>query len=119
MMRYALYDAITNNIHTFKLYFILCLEKHPEKLHLQRALAPIKYKWRQIGEGLKISYGTIQSINRNPQYDDTLKLSEILQQWIDGNERSNVTWRAIIEVIKKDPVSEPALAEVILKSTYM
>ena len=73
------------------------------KLHLQQALAPIKYKWRQIGEGLKISYGTIQSINRNRQYDDTLKLSEILQQWIDDNNRSNVTWRAIIEVIKKEP----------------
>ena len=98
---------------------ILCLEKYPKKLHLQQALAPIKYKWRQIGEGLGISYGTIQSINGNPQYfDDTLKLSEILQMWIDTNNPSNMTWGAIIEVIKKEPVNKPALAESILKYKY-
>ena len=101
-----------------KAYFFLCLETHPKKLHLQQALAPIKYKWRQIGESLEISHSTIQSINRNTQYDDTLKLSDILQTWIDTNDSSNVTWGAIIEVIKKDPVNEPALAEAILKSKY-
>ena len=43
--------------------------------HLQQDLAPIKYKWRQLGEDLEISHSTIQSINTNPQYDDTLKLT--------------------------------------------
>ena len=115
-----LHNFITNEIHILKVYFFLCLETHPKKLHLQQALAPIKYKWREIGEGLEISYGAIKSINRNPQYDDdTLKLSEILQTWIDTNDPSNVTWGAIIEVIKKDPVNEPALAETILKSKYV
>ena len=114
-----LYNFITNKIHILKVYFFLYLETHPKKLHLQQALAPIKYKWRQIGEGLEISYDAIQPINRNPQYDDTLKLSEILQTWIDTNDPSNVTWGAIIEVIKKDPVNEPALAETILKSKYV
>ena len=79
-------------------YFILYLETHPKKL--QQDLAPIKYKWRQIREDLEISHSTIQSINRNPQYDDTLKLTrnfrptfiqiEILQTWIYTNNPSNI-----------------------------
>ena len=109
---------MTNENYILKLYFFLYLETHPKKLHLQQALAPIKYKWREIGEGLDIPYGIIQDINRNFQYSSTLKLSEILQTWIDTNDPSNVTWGAIIEVIKKDPVNEPALAEAILKSKY-
>ena len=111
------YNPIPNDINNFKFYFTLSLETHPYKLHIQRALAPIKYKWRHIGEGLEIPYDIIQSINRNPQYDDTLKLSEILQYWIDINKPS-VTWRTIIEVIKKEPVNEPGQAEAILKLKY-
>ena len=64
-----------------------------------------------IREALEISYGIIQSINRNPHYSDVDKLSEVLQTWID-TQSSDVTWRNLIDVIEY-PVNEPALAKTI------
>ena len=61
---------------------------------------------------MEISYGIIQSINRNPHYSDVEKLSEVLQTWID-TQSSDVTWRNLIDVITEYPVNEPILAKTI------
>ena len=90
----------------------LSLAKEPKKVHLQHVLGPIEYKWREIGEALEIPDGKIQSIDYNPRYNDTNKLSVVLQIWINTHS-ANVTWRNLINVIREHPVNEPALAKTI------
>ena len=61
---------------------------------------------------MEISYGRIQSIDLDAHYNDTRKLSEVLQTWID-TQPSDVTWRNLIDVITRYPVNEPGLAKTI------
>ena len=90
----------------------LSLDKEPKKVHLQRVLGPIQHKWRAIGEALEIPNETIKSIDNDVCYDDSNKLSEVLQTWID-RQTSDVTWRNLIDVITEYPVNEPGLAKTI------
>ena len=89
----------------------LSSDKEPKKVHLQRVLGPIQHKWREIGEALEIPDERIQSIENDARYNDTRKLSEVLQTWI--TQPSDVTWRNLIDVITEYPVNEPALAKTI------
>ena len=52
----------------------------------------------------------IQSIKNDPHYNETHKLSEVLQTWI-STQPSDVTWRNLIDVIAEYPVNEPVLAK--------
>ena len=90
----------------------LSSDKEPKKVHLQRVLGSIQHKWREIGEALEIPNGTIKSIDHDARYNDSNKLSEVLQTWID-TQTSDVTWRNVIDVIKEYPVNEPGLAKTI------
>ena len=88
------------------------LDKEPKKLDLQHVLGPIQHKWRAIGEALEIPDRRIESIDGVALYDDSNKLSEVLQIWIDTL-TSDVTWRNLIDVITEYPVNEPVLAKTI------
>ena len=90
----------------------LILDKKPKKDHLQCVLGPIEYKWKEIGEALKIPFGTIQSIDYDRGYNDSRKLSKVLQTWID-TWPSDVTWKNLIDVIREHPVKELVLAKTI------
>ena len=90
----------------------LSSDKEPKKVHLQRLLGSIQHKWREIGEALEVPDGRIQSIEYDPRYNDTRKLSEVLQTWI-GTQPSDVTWKNLIRVITEYPVNEPVLAKTI------
>ena len=94
------------------MYNVLSSDKEPKKAHLQNILGPIEYKWREIGEALEIPNGRIQSIDHNARYNDTRKLSEVLQTWID-TQPSDVSWKNLIRVITEHPVNEPVLAKTI------
>ena len=75
-------------------------------------LHPIKYKWNAIGEQLQVEHGvrmSIKSTGCNMEYDDTRKLSEVLQVWMD-RKTCEVSWRMIITVIDDPPVEEKRLA---------
>ena len=85
------------------------LGKEPKKLHLMMLLHPINYKWSTIGEQLYVHYGDVSSAEYNEAYDDTRKLSEVLQVWIDQRTRE-VSWRTIITVVKKPPVEAKVVA---------
>ena len=90
----------------------LSSDKEPKKLDLQRVLGPIQHKWRAIGEALEIPDRRIKSIDGVAHYDDSNKLSEVLETWIDTRP-SVVTWRNLIDVITEYPVNEPVLAKTI------
>ena len=73
-------------------------------------LHEIRYKWNTIGEQLAVRYGHILSAQHNVAYDDTRKLSEVLQHWIDKR-TCEVSWRMIITVVKEPPVEHKVVAE--------
>ena len=54
-------------------------DEKPKKVHVQRVLGPIEHKWREVGEALEIPDGRIQSIDLDARYNNTRKLSEVLQ----------------------------------------
>ena len=66
-------------------------------------LHPIKYQWNIIGVQLNVRYGQIKSAEYNVTYNDTMKLSEVLQEWIDRRS-CPVSWRVILAAIEEPPV---------------
>ena len=82
----------------------------PKKEHLMRLLHEIKYMWNIIGEQLQVHYCDIKSAEYNVAYDNTTKLSEVLQVWIDRR-MCEVSWRMIITVVKEPPVEHKNVAE--------
>ena len=77
-------------------------------------LHEIKHMWNIIGEQLEVHYCDIKSAEHNMAYDDTTKLSEVLQVWID--ERTcEVSWRMIITVVKEPPIEHNVVVENIYK----
>ena len=81
------------------------LDKEPKKRHLTMLLHPIKCKWYTIGEQLEVCYGDIISAEA---HEDTRKLSEVLQVWMDKKTRL-VCWKTIITVIEEPPVENKAV----------
>ena len=63
-----------------------------------------------IGEQLGVHYGDIKSAEYNMAYDHTIKLSEVLQVWIDKS-TCEVSWRMIITVVKEPPIENKVVAD--------
>ena len=70
--------------------------------------------WNTIGEQLEVRYGDIKSAEYNVAYDDTTKLSEVLQVWIDKR-TCEVSWKKIITVVKEQPVEHKVVADEMYK----
>ena len=77
-------------------------------------LHEIKYMWNTIGEQLEVHHCDIKSAEYNVAYDQTTKLSEVLQVWIDKR-TCEVSWRMIITVVKEPPIEHKVVAEKIYK----
>ena len=75
-------------------------------------LHPIRYKWRQIGESLKISHGDLENI-RDERSRNTDRLSDVIQTWFD-KQPTVVTWHTIKIAVELPPVFEPSVAENIM-----
>ena len=75
-----------------------------------RVLDPIRYQWDTIGEQLSVDYGDIKSAEHKETYDDTRKLSLILQRWKDG-ETCEVSWRMIHSVVVDPPVKNKRVGD--------
>ena len=81
------------------MYLYFYVDKKPQKLDLQRLLAPIEYRWQIIGEALQINHGTIMSLETNVTYDNTLRLSRILQKWMD-QKPAFVSWVQLLKQLR-------------------
>ena len=84
------------------------LKKRPEKIDLLNQLASIKAKWSELGEGLCVDDGDIESI-RLSNLSDQGKLSAVLQKWMDTM-KSPVTWEKMIEVVQGPLVQKATVA---------
>ena len=87
------------------------LVQKPEKRHLLMLLHPVRHQWREIGEMLGIEYSDIKSEEKNLQHDDTVKVSEVLQLWINQKGREKVSWKTIITVIRNPPLKNMDVAK--------
>ena len=75
-------------------------------------LDPIKFMWNTIGEQLQVEHGvrmSIMSTGCNVEHDNTRKLSEVLQVWMD-KQTCEVSWKMIITVIDDPPVEGKEVA---------
>ena len=63
---------------------------------------------------MEIEHGRLLSIQQNQTYDDSSRLSDVLQLWIDSDK--DVTWKKIISVIAHPPVNNKRLANQIEQS---
>ena len=80
------------------------LGKEPKKNHLMMLLHPINYKWNVIGKHLHVN------VKYNVAHNDTTKLSEVLQVWIDKR-TCEVSGRKIISVVKEPTIEDKAIAD--------
>ena len=71
-------------------------------------LSSIKFQWKLIGEQLEVDNGSLKSIEYNTRYNDTMRLSEVFQVWIDGR-TTEVSWRVILDVIRNPPIENKRL----------
>ena len=87
--------------------------KKPELRHLLSLLSPIAPKYSTIGTLLNVPIVVLGLIGL-PQYHCD-NLSAVLQYWIENGDsptmNSPVTWKAIIEIIEGDTVSEYQTAQ--------
>ena len=77
-------------------------------------LNPIKSQWYSIGEQLEVEDGPLKSIKYDQTFNDTMRLSEVFQVWIDSR-TTEVSWRVILEVIKNPPLSKKKLFDEVQK----
>ena len=79
-------------------------------------LVCIYAKWREIGNGLGLTFNFLTSLAQS-MMSDKIKLEHVIQEWIqlDGQSTLNgqstpVNWKTIIEVIKGPIVDNKALS---------
>ena len=87
------------------------LDREPKKKDLVAKLNPLKSMWKEIGEQLDVEDGELKTIEKT--YNDTNRLSEVLQLWINDNR--DVTWRRILKVIRNKPIGNNKIADDIMK----
>ena len=74
-------------------------------------LAPAAARWEEIGSGLKVAPGAIESLQQSNKRPIN-KLSEVLQTWMD-TWSSPVTWENIIKVVDSATVGKKDEAQAI------
>ena len=98
---------IANNI----VYLIFSLQR-TRLISFNYYIHPIRYKWRQIGESLKISHGDLDSIC-DERSRNTDRLSDVIQTLFD-KQPTVVSWHIIKIAVELPPVFEPYVAENII-----
>ena len=71
--------------------------------HLIMLLNPINYQWNTIGVQLCVPHHYIKNEEQNVAHDNTQRLTEVFQHWMDGTPHE-ATWRSIIDVVKRAPI---------------
>ena len=94
------------------LYLIVLTVERPTRRELLTQLACINFLWRNIGNGLGVSYSVLQGLAESNQSNQA-KLDQVIQNWLDMNgqgEGAPVTWRTILDVVKGQLVQNKAHA---------
>ena len=88
-------------LYDSSLSFVLTDEK-PIRREVLTQLAFINSQWRNIGQGLGVSFNYLQGLAQCNDSDQT-RLEHVIQNWYDMNghgEGAPVTWNTILDVVK-------------------
>ena len=83
------------------LYHILLTDEKPKRYEVLTQLAFINSRWRNIGQGLGVSFNDLHGMAQRSDSDQT-RLEYVIQKWFDMNgqgEGAPVTWNTILNVI--------------------
>ena len=78
---------------------IFILRKAPDGHELLNLLADINDKWYIIGSGLDVPRSVLNGLIENPQ-NNTYKLDQVIQTWIDSSDQYLVTWETVLTAIE-------------------
>ena len=88
------------------LYLIVLTVERPTRHEVLMQLAFINFQWRNIGNGLGVSYSDLQGLAERNDSNQT-RLDQVIQNWLDMNgqgEGAPVTWKTILDVVKEPPI---------------
>ena len=86
----------------------LVISKRPHKTHVMQVLAPVSFKWFDIGAELKIPLYELESLNRVANDPDIIKLSLAIQIWLDRSE--NPVWKQLLDVLERPAIGKCHIA---------
>ena len=84
------------------IYFIVLTGEKPKRYEVLTQLAFINSQWRNIGQGLGVSFNDLEGLAQRNDSDQT-RLEHVIQKWFDMNgqgEGAPVTWNTIFNVVK-------------------
>ena len=84
------------------LYLIVFTVERPTRREVLTQLVCIDFQWRNIGNGLGVSYNDLQGLAECNDSNQT-RLDGVIQKWLDMNgqgEGAPVTWMTILDVIR-------------------
>ena len=81
---------------------------------MRKELYPARSKWLDLGLALSIDHDTLQSIEREKSSDASACQRVMLHHWLQ-RAKPAPTWKAIIEALKCDTVSQGQLAQALEK----
>ena len=80
------------------------LKVNTHLLHVKRAIREARPRWKDIGRGLDLLDGTIESIHEE---DDEERLHKVLSLWMQTN---SATIYQLLEALEKPPVGRKDIA---------
>ena len=92
------------------LYLIVLTVERPTRHEVLTQLACINFQWRNIGNGLGVSYNDLQGLAEHNDSNQT-RLDQVIQNWLDMNgqgEGAPVNWMTILDVVKGPHVQKKA-----------
>ena len=102
---------IVKLIYDRSLSFVVTGEK-PIRHEVLTQLASINGQWRNIGQGLGVSFNDLQGLAERNDSNQT-RLEHVIQKWFDMNGQGDgapVTWNTILNVIKGPIVQKTSQA---------
>ena len=84
------------------LYLIVLTVERPTRREVLMQLAFINFQWRNIGNGLGVTFSDLQGLAERNDSNQT-RLDQVIQKWLDMNgegEGAPVTWKTILDVVK-------------------
>ena len=78
----------------------------PKKHELVGFFSPISAKWHQIGDLLEVDDDTMEEL-RTSNFANKVKLSIMLQRWLENAEPTSVTWENVNRVKSSITIKTP------------
>ena len=93
-------------VYKMVLYLIVLLAERPTRREVLKELTFINFQWRDIGNGLGVSYNYLQGLAECNDSNQR-RLDHVIENWFNMNgqgEGAPVTWNTILDAVKEPPV---------------